>query len=102
MERFFRSLKNEWVPVTGYINFSEAAHAITDYSPGLQVGCMGEWNGTNLRQGDHNNTGSAGATAVDCVGCRGGQPVRMVSTLKGTPLRTGQFQGTVVLFVSYP
>lgn len=31
MERFFRSLKNEWVPVTGYINFSEAAHAITDY-----------------------------------------------------------------------
>lgn len=25
MERFFRSLKNEWVPVTGYINFSEAA-----------------------------------------------------------------------------
>ena len=30
MERFFRSLKNEWVPVTGYINFSEAAHAITD------------------------------------------------------------------------
>ncbi len=31
MERFFRSLKNKWVPVTGYINFSEAAHAITDY-----------------------------------------------------------------------
>ncbi len=31
MERFFRSLKNEWVPVTGYTNFSEAAHAITDY-----------------------------------------------------------------------
>ncbi len=23
--------ENEWVPVTGYINFSEAAHAITDY-----------------------------------------------------------------------
>ncbi len=34
MERFFRSLKNEWVPVTGYINFSEAAHAITDYIVG--------------------------------------------------------------------
>lgn len=31
MERFFRSLKNEWVPVTGYVNFSDAAHAITDY-----------------------------------------------------------------------
>lgn len=31
MERFFRSLKNEWVPVTGYMNFSEASHAITDY-----------------------------------------------------------------------
>lgn len=34
IERFFRSLKNEWVPVTGYINFSEAAHAITDYIVG--------------------------------------------------------------------
>ncbi|HCA0686408.1 TPA: transposase, partial [Citrobacter freundii] len=34
MERFFRSLKNEWVPVTGYINFSDAAHAITDYIVG--------------------------------------------------------------------
>lgn len=31
MERFFRSLKNEWVPVTGYVSFSDAAHAITDY-----------------------------------------------------------------------
>jgi hypothetical protein len=28
MERFFRSLKNEWVPVTGYTSFSEAAHTI--------------------------------------------------------------------------
>ncbi len=34
MERFFRSLKNEWVPVTGYTNFNEAAHAITDYIVG--------------------------------------------------------------------
>lgn len=31
MERFFRILKNECMPVTGYINFSEAAHVITDY-----------------------------------------------------------------------
>lgn len=34
MERFFRSLKNEWGPETGYINFSEAAHAIADYIVG--------------------------------------------------------------------
>lgn len=34
MERFFRSLKNEWVPVTGYISFSDAAHSITDYIVG--------------------------------------------------------------------
>ncbi|MDZ9561239.1 hypothetical protein SND82_19955 [Escherichia coli] len=27
MERFFRSLKNEWMPVVGYVSFSEAAHA---------------------------------------------------------------------------
>ncbi len=31
MERFFRSLKNEWVPATGYVSFSDAARAITDY-----------------------------------------------------------------------
>ncbi|MDQ5075472.1 IS3 family transposase, partial [Klebsiella variicola subsp. variicola] len=34
MERFFRSLKNEWVPVTGYRNFGDACHAITDYIVG--------------------------------------------------------------------
>ncbi|WP_425535288.1 integrase core domain-containing protein [Escherichia coli] len=30
MERFLKSLKNEWVPVTGYTSFSNAAWAITD------------------------------------------------------------------------
>lgn len=30
MARFFRSLKNEWVPVTGYVSFSDATRAITD------------------------------------------------------------------------
>ncbi|MEQ5091815.1 IS3 family transposase [Providencia rettgeri] len=34
MERFFRSLKNEWVPVTGYISFSDAVNSITDYIVG--------------------------------------------------------------------
>lgn len=34
MERFFRSLKHEWVPETGYGSFSEAKHAITDYIVG--------------------------------------------------------------------
>ncbi|AMJ72277.1 transposase [Enterobacter cloacae] len=34
MERFFRSLKNEWVPVMGYGSFSDAAHAITNYIVG--------------------------------------------------------------------
>ncbi|MGM3174356.1 IS3 family transposase, partial [Dickeya lacustris] len=31
MERFFRSLKTEWVPNNGYANFSEASAAITNY-----------------------------------------------------------------------
>ncbi|HHS3646286.1 TPA: integrase core domain-containing protein, partial [Providencia alcalifaciens] len=34
MERLFRSLKNEWVPMSGYRNFGEASHAITDYFVG--------------------------------------------------------------------
>lgn len=31
MERFFRSLKSEWVPQTGYRTFIEAKHAVMDY-----------------------------------------------------------------------
>lgn len=31
MERFFRSLKNEWIPETGYQSFEEAKSRITDY-----------------------------------------------------------------------
>jgi putative transposase len=31
MERFFRSLKSEWVPTCGYANFNEASKAITNY-----------------------------------------------------------------------
>jgi len=34
MERFFRSLKTEWVPDNGYANFSEASTAITNYITG--------------------------------------------------------------------
>ena len=31
MERFFRSLKTEWVPKYGYTSFTEADHSITKY-----------------------------------------------------------------------
>jgi putative transposase len=31
MERFFRSLKTEWVPETGYPSFEETTAGITDY-----------------------------------------------------------------------
>lgn len=34
MERFFRSLKTEWMPELGYRTFLEAKHAITDYIVG--------------------------------------------------------------------
>lgn len=34
MERFFRSLKIEWVPDNGFANFSEASTAITNYITG--------------------------------------------------------------------
>ncbi len=34
MERFFRSLKTEWVPTLGYRSFIEAKHSITDYVVG--------------------------------------------------------------------
>ncbi len=31
MERFFRSLKTEWVPDLGYESFERASQAVTDY-----------------------------------------------------------------------
>lgn len=34
MERFFRSLKNEWVLATGYVSFSDVVYVITDYIVG--------------------------------------------------------------------
>lgn len=34
MERFFGSLKMDWVPDNGYANFSEANTAITNYITG--------------------------------------------------------------------
>jgi len=34
MERFFRSLKSEWVPTTGYSNFNEAQASIAHYIVG--------------------------------------------------------------------
>lgn len=34
MERFFRSLKTEWVPETGYRSFEQAKHSIVDYVVG--------------------------------------------------------------------
>ncbi|WP_372600224.1 integrase core domain-containing protein, partial [Amphritea sp.] len=34
MERFFRSLKTEWVPETGYRSFGEAKRSIIDYIVG--------------------------------------------------------------------
>ncbi|MDO3385816.1 IS3 family transposase [Gilvimarinus sp. SDUM040013] len=34
MERFFRSLKTEWIPTTGYKSFGEAQRSITEYITG--------------------------------------------------------------------
>jgi transposase InsO family protein len=31
MERFFRSLKSEWIPETGYSSFEKASQGVTDY-----------------------------------------------------------------------
>ena len=34
MERFFRSLKTEWIPTTGYDNINNAKQKINDYIAG--------------------------------------------------------------------
>lgn len=36
MERFFRSLKTEWVPARGYNSFSEAQSAIIRYNSAVR------------------------------------------------------------------
>lgn len=34
MERFFRSLKTEWIPTTGYGSFAEAERSVITYLTG--------------------------------------------------------------------
>jgi len=46
MERFFRSLKTEWIPKYGYTSFTEADHSITKYITGYY---------SQLRPHRHNN-----------------------------------------------
>lgn len=43
MERFFRSLKTEWVPATGYQSFIEAKNAITRYIIGYYSELRPHW-----------------------------------------------------------
>lgn len=46
MERFFRSLKTEWIPKYGYSSFAEAEYSITNYIAGYY---------SQLRPHQHNN-----------------------------------------------
>jgi len=46
MERFFRSLKSEWVPQAGYRSFEQARHSIVDYVVGYY---------SRIRPHTHNN-----------------------------------------------
>lgn len=48
MERFFRSLKREWVPEEGYPNFGEAFRAITHYITGYYSQLRPHWYNNGL------------------------------------------------------
>ncbi len=43
MERFFRSLKTEWVPTKGYNSFSEAQGTIIRYITGYYSAIRPHW-----------------------------------------------------------
>ncbi|NJD86256.1 hypothetical protein EWM60_18665, partial [Candidatus Erwinia dacicola] len=49
MERFFRSLKTEWVPTKGYNSFSEAQGAIIRYITGYYSAIRPHWYNGSLR-----------------------------------------------------
>lgn len=71
IERFFRNLKNEWVPVTGYISFSEAAHAITGYIVGYYSELRPhEYNGgLPPNESENRYRKNAKTVAIFAVGC---------------------------------
>ncbi|WP_099137526.1 IS3 family transposase [Xenorhabdus budapestensis] len=48
MERFFRSLKSEWVPLAGYTNFREAYHSIIQYITGYYSQLRPHWYNNGL------------------------------------------------------
>ena len=63
VERFFRSLKSEWVPETGYRSFDEARGAITDYLLGY-YSCIRPHGSDKLYPRGVENQGSAFQTAA--------------------------------------
>ncbi|WFQ81472.1 IS3 family transposase [Xenorhabdus sp. SF857] len=48
MERFFRSLKSEWVPLEGYANFMAARYSITQYITGYYSQLRPHWYNNGL------------------------------------------------------
>lgn len=48
MERFFRSLKQEWMPSIGYESLKEAEHRIIDYITSYYSGIRPHWHNGGL------------------------------------------------------
>ncbi|PHM28240.1 transposase OrfAB, subunit B [Xenorhabdus budapestensis] len=48
MERFFRSLKSEWIPEAGYPDFREAFRSITNYITGYYSQLRPHWYNNGL------------------------------------------------------
>ncbi len=68
MERFFRSLKTEWVPTTGYQNFIEAKNAITRYITGYYSELRPHWHNGGLTPNESERLFHEQSNAVANIG----------------------------------
>ncbi|CDL85798.1 ATP-dependent protease (fragment) [Xenorhabdus szentirmaii DSM 16338] len=55
MERFFRSLKSEWIPLTGYRNAEEATRSIISYITGYYSQLRPHWYNNGLTPNESEN-----------------------------------------------
>ena len=68
MERFFRSLKTEWVPITGYQNFIEAKNEISRYITGYYSELRPHWHNGGLTPNESERLFHEQSNAVANIG----------------------------------
>lgn len=94
MERFFRSLKSEWVPTKGYNSFSEAQSAVIRYMTGYYSAIRPHWYNGGLTPNESERLYWLQSNAVASISlplhfAQSLQTVRLIKTGEGRNCQPG-------------